>query len=256
MGAGCLSGLHPLAYNKQPLELGTRTVCCCDVQRADAAESTYNFSPMCLMTCAGLLYQGSESVPVEAVHARKEDVEHGDRRGRREREVAVAWHWYPRGPRPLCHLQKHRRFRLAHGVWSGWADCHVWVWLWARACAGTVVCLCRALLCVRRQSRVGLYGRGVYLSILLLRGASFVLTYQLQREVQGSSFLRHGKGTTTDPTLVKAPPGYHSVHGGPHKVRSAHPNATASSMWVVYDRAQSYPAFVVTYSVRKLAMVW
>ena len=39
----------------------------------------------------------SESVPVEAVHARKEDVEHGDRRGRREREVAVARH-QPRRP--------------------------------------------------------------------------------------------------------------------------------------------------------------
>ena len=127
--------------------------------------------------------------------------------------------------------------------------------------AGTVVCLCRALLCVRRQSRVGLYGRGAYFAERALyshtsyshRAAGGTRKLVLARDLCGSGM---EMGTTTDPTLVKAPPGYHSVHGGPHKVRSAHPNATASSMWVVYDRAQSYPAFVVTYSVRKLAMVW
>ena len=60
-------------------------------------------------------------------------------------------------------------------------------------------------------------------------------------------------GTDIDRSLVKPPSGYHSVHGGPHKTRWSDDLATASEMWVVYDQAQSYPAYVLTYASRGYA---
>jgi len=44
--------------------------------------------------------------------------------------------------------------------------------------------------------------------------------------------------------LVKPPAGCHSVCAGPH---TAYDCPEASRMWVVYDRSQVYPAYIVTY---------
>jgi len=59
----------------------------------------------------------------------------------------------------------------------------------------------------------------------------------------------HGYGamvTRQTKSLVKPPAGCDSVCGGPH---TAYGYPEASRMWVVYDRAQVYPAFIVTYCV-------
>lgn len=47
-------------------------------------------------------------------------------------------------------------------------------------------------------------------------------------------------------TLVKPPRGFHSVSGGPHRAGSC---AATTAIWAVYDRAQAYPAYIVTYRV-------
>ena len=122
----------------------------------------------------------------------------------------------------------------------------------ASVCLTEVGCVCTARPCVP-QSREGFYGRGAYFA----ERALYSHTSYAHR-VGGGGYqliLAHvlcgrGKdmGTATDRSLVKPPSGYHSVHGGPHKTRSSDDTATASEMWVVYDRAQSYPAYILTYA--------
>lgn len=46
--------------------------------------------------------------------------------------------------------------------------------------------------------------------------------------------------------LIKPPRGCHSVSGGPHAAGDC---PARTKMWVVYDRAQVYPAYIVTYRV-------
>ena len=46
--------------------------------------------------------------------------------------------------------------------------------------------------------------------------------------------------------LTKPPPGCHSVSGGPHVAGNS---PAETKMWIVYDRAQVYPAYIVTYRV-------
>ena len=104
------------------------------------------------------------------------------------------------------------------------------------------------------QSRAGFYGRGAYFAERALYShTSYV------HDVEGGTkhqiilarvLCGKGKemGRRIDRTLVKPPPGFHAVHGGPHKTHRAHPDETASFMWITYDRAQSYPAYVVTYT--------
>ena len=112
------------------------------------------------------------------------------------------------------------------------------------ACLAVWLCLWDFAWC-GRQSDGGFYGRGAYFaeraaySHTSYRHKSGRGRYQL---ILARVLCGKGKemGTTTDRSLVKAPPGYNSVHGY---------GATRSSMWVVYDRAQSYPAFVVTYKI-------
>ena len=105
------------------------------------------------------------------------------------------------------------------------------------------------------QSRQGFYGRGAYFAERALYSHTSYAhcvggggsKYQL---ILAHVLCGRGKdmGTDTDETLVKPPSGYNSVHGGPHKTRRSDDSATASEMWVVYDRAQSYPAYIVTYA--------
>ena len=107
------------------------------------------------------------------------------------------------------------------------------------------------------QSREGFYGRGAYFAERALYSHTSYAhhvggggnKYQL---ILAHVLCGRGKdmGTATDPSLVKPPSGYHSVHGGPHKTRWSDDRATASEMWVVYDQAQSYPAYVLTYASR------
>ena len=52
-------------------------------------------------------------------------------------------------------------------------------------------------------------------------------------------------GVDKDHTLVRPPDGYDSVCGGPHKVSSK--SVHSCHMTVVYDRAQVYPQYIVTY---------
>ena len=121
----------------------------------------------------------------------------------------------------------------------------------ASVCLTEVGCVCTARPCVP-QSREGFYGRGAYFA----ERALYSHTSYAHR-VGGGGYqliLAHvlcgrGKdmGTATDKTLVKPPSGYHSVHGGPHTTQPSDDPATASAMWVVYDRAQSYPAYILTY---------
>ena len=107
------------------------------------------------------------------------------------------------------------------------------------------------------QSREGFYGRGAYFA----ERALYSHTSYAHRVPVGGGGSKHqlilarvlcgrGKdmGTDIDRSLVKPPPDCHSVHGGPHKTRPSDDPATESAMWVVYDRAQSYPAYLVTYS--------
>ncbi len=59
-------------------------------------------------------------------------------------------------------------------------------------------------------------------------------------------------GKVTDKSLVRAPADYDSVRGGPHsacptKEDGSLGDPVASAMRVVYDTAQVYPMFVVTY---------
>ena len=109
------------------------------------------------------------------------------------------------------------------------------------------------------QSREGFYGRGAYFA----ERALYSHTSYAHRVPVGGGGSKHqlilarvlcgrGKdmGTDIDPTLVKPPPDCHSVHGGPHKTQPWDDPATASTMWVVYDRAQSYPAYLLTFSSR------
>ena len=52
-------------------------------------------------------------------------------------------------------------------------------------------------------------------------------------------------GVSIDTTLVRPPDGFDSVRGGPHKFN---PDSVHSChMTVVYDRAQVYPQYIVTY---------
>ena len=104
------------------------------------------------------------------------------------------------------------------------------------------------------QSREGFYGRGAYFAERALYSHTSYAhhvggggnKYQL---ILAHVLCGRGKdmGTDTDRSLVKPPSGYHSVHGGPHKTQPSDDPATASAMWVVYDRAQSYPAYILTY---------
>ena len=110
------------------------------------------------------------------------------------------------------------------------------------------------------QSREGFYGRGAYFAERALYSHTSYAhhvggggnKYQL---ILAHVLCGRGKdmGTDTDRSLVKPPSGYHSVHGGPHKTRWSDDRATASEMWVVYDQAQSYPAYVLTYASRGYA---
>ena len=52
-------------------------------------------------------------------------------------------------------------------------------------------------------------------------------------------------GTRVDPALKFPPPGFDSVHGGPHKFNPA--AVCSCNMTVVYDRTQVYPQYIVTY---------
>ena len=52
-------------------------------------------------------------------------------------------------------------------------------------------------------------------------------------------------GVDRDHTLVRPPDGCDSVRGGPHKVKSK--SVHSCRMTVVYDRAQVYPQYIVTY---------
>jgi len=123
----------------------------------------------------------------------------------------------------------------------------------ASVCLTQVGCVCTARPCIL-QSREGFYGRGAYFAERALyshtsyahRVGGGGRKYQL---ILAHVLCGRGKdmGTDTDRSLVKPPSGYHSVHGGPHKTRWSDDRATASAMWVVYDRAQSYPVYIVTY---------
>ena len=121
----------------------------------------------------------------------------------------------------------------------------------ASVCLTQVGCVCTARPCIL-QSREGFYGRGAYFA----ERALYSHTSYAHR-VGGGGYqliLAHvlcgrGKdmGTDIDRSLVKPPLGYHSVHSGPHISPLSGDLATASEMWVVYDRAQSYPAYILTY---------
>ena len=53
-------------------------------------------------------------------------------------------------------------------------------------------------------------------------------------------------GTEKAPDLTLPPEGYDSVRGGPHKFNDR--GVASCHMTVVYDRAQAYPQYVVTYA--------
>ena len=106
-----------------------------------------------------------------------------------------------------------------------------------------------------------MYGRGAYFAEKALYShTSYV--HDLEGGAKHQVILARvlcGKGkemdTDIDRSLVKPPPGFNSVHGGPHRKHLLHPTKTASKMWVTYDRAQSYPAYVVTYTTASPRLV-
>jgi len=106
------------------------------------------------------------------------------------------------------------------------------------------------------QSNPGYYGRGAYFAesaaysnngayAFINQGTTHTSRRQLLlvRVLCGVS---HDYGRTRRPELRKPPPGCHSVCGGPHLAGRC-PSST--KMWIVYDRTQVYPAYVVTYDV-------
>ena len=111
-----------------------------------------------------------------------------------------------------------------------------------------------------QDSKCWLYGRGAYFAERALyahtsyahRVAGPSTTYQL--------ILAHvlcGKeqvmGAATDRALATPPPGFHSIRGGPHKHHRQDADATGSDVWAVYDTAQSYPAYIITYKSNERA---
>ena len=61
-------------------------------------------------------------------------------------------------------------------------------------------------------------------------------------------------GSDIDKNLSKPPeeaPGklFDSVKGGPHRPATSGPGAKDSAMYVLYDLAQAYPEYIVTYTV-------
>jgi len=112
-----------------------------------------------------------------------------------------------------------------------------------------------AVVCGWLQSNPGYYGRGAYFaeSAAYSNGS---YAFQKQRTTTTSTrqllLVRVLCGVTRDygqirrPELKKPPPRCHSVCGGPHLAGRC---AAPTKMWVVYDRAQVYPAYIVTYDV-------
>ena len=165
-----------------------------------------------------------------------------------------------------------RRVRTLHSVpcSSGWHTdtVHQFRHTHHRSCAVTMLCLlcpgmvayflcgcgC-AVVCGWLQSNPGYYGRGAYFaeSAAYSNGS---YAFQKQRTTTTSTrqllLVRVLCGVTRDygqirrPELKKPPPRCHSVCGGPHLAGRC---AAPTKMWVVYDRAQVYPAYIVTYDV-------
>ena len=97
------------------------------------------------------------------------------------------------------------------------------------------------------QGKGGYYGRGAYFAEnAAYSNGSFAFSRDGQRQLLLARVLC-GKardfGQQLHRMLCKPPPGYNSVTGGPHKARACSP----SRIWVVYDRAQVYPAYIVSY---------
>ena len=106
--------------------------------------------------------------------------------------------------------------------------------------------------------KAGYYGRGAYFA----ENAAYVNgTYAYKVPSDGSGRTRQMLlvhvlcGTTHDcgqvvnqatRALTKPPPGCHSVSGGPHVAGNS---PAETKIWIVYDRAQVYPAYLVTYCV-------
>ena len=122
---------------------------------------------------------------------------------------------------------------------------------WALASAGVL----RNRVLRDWQAYCGFFGRGTYFA----EKALYSHTSYSHRTAQGTHQLILARvlcgnskdmGRLINRTLVKPPHGYNSVRGGPHTTRTTDPPASASICWAVYDRAQSYPAYVVTYKTR------
>jgi len=105
------------------------------------------------------------------------------------------------------------------------------------------------------QSNPGYYGRGAYFaeSAAYSNGTyAFINQCTMSASRRQLLLVRVLCGETRDygrarcPELKKPPPGSHSVCGGPHLAGRC---ASGTKMWIVYDRAQVYPAYVVTYDV-------
>jgi len=109
------------------------------------------------------------------------------------------------------------------------------------------------------QSNAGYYGRGAYFAeSAAYSDGSYAYTVRrdarestrqllLVRVLCGKSHNYGSLGPNASTRALKKPPrGYHSVSGGPHKAGRC---PAETFMWVVYDRAQAYPAYVVTYRV-------
>jgi len=106
------------------------------------------------------------------------------------------------------------------------------------------------------HARDGLYGKGLYFAAW--PHYSHVYAHRSHR----SSIYHHllvcrvlcGKaramGTTVDREMsrLSLPPAeYDSVEGGPHQPRHAGPGPQCSLMYVIYQDAQVYPEFIITY---------
>jgi len=101
------------------------------------------------------------------------------------------------------------------------------------------------------------YGRGAYFADnAAYSDENFAFTVPSTSAVEGGPHRQlilarvlcgrtRGFGVSIDTTLVRPPDGFDSVRGGPHKFN---PDSVHSChMTVVYDRAQVYPQYIVTY---------
>ena len=169
----------------------------------------------------------------------------------------MAWH---RRVSSYGSLQWNKRATILSGVWTFVVRVHVrvcaCVCVCVRMCVYAHVCcnwsdIADAMCCTPFQS---VLGRGSYFT----ESASYIDVWSAfknsddEKQVVLATVLcgcERDYGMSVDRKLRRPPGDCDSVVGGPWAPSSEHRHdmATHSRVWVVFDFAQSYPEYVVTY---------